>query len=103
MFHKTKINNQKWFFMSYLQCFSRENVLTKHIQHLNDSSAFIDCSNAMGDAYENFDDYNPSRKRKILIDKLQAIIKELLIRCRKLNIFLVFITESFFMFQKLLD
>ena len=52
----------------------------------------------MDDVYWNIDDYNPSRKRKILIvfddmiadimsnKKFQAIIKELFIRCRKLNI-----------------
>ena len=35
--------------------------------------------------------------------KIQAIIKELFIRCRKLNISLVFITQSYFLFQKKLD
>ena len=62
----------------------------------------------MDDVYENIDDYNPSRKRKILIafdnmiaeiminEKFQAIMKELFIRCRKLNISLVFITQSDF-------
>ena len=30
MFHKTKNKNKKWFFKSCLQCFSSENVLTKH-------------------------------------------------------------------------
>ena len=32
--------------------------------------------------------------------KFQAIIKELLIRCRKLNISLVFITQSYFSVSK---
>ena len=65
------------------------------IKHLNNPNAFIECSNTMDDVYENIDDYNPSRKRKILIvfddmiadimsnKKFQAIIKELFIRCRK--------------------
>ena len=78
------------------------------IKHLNDSKAFIECSNTMGDVYENIDDYNPNRKRKILIvfddmiadimtnKKFQAIIKKLFIRCRKLNISLAFITQSYF-------
>ena len=73
-------------------------------KHSNDSNAFIECSNAMDDAYQNIVDYNPNRKRKILIvfddmiadvmtnKTFQAIIKELFIRCRKLNISLVFIT-----------
>ena len=66
----------------------------------------------MDDVYENIDDYNPSRKRKKLIvfddmiadimtnKKFQAIIKELFIRCRKLNISLVFITQSYFSVPK---
>ena len=57
-------------------------------------------------------DYNLNRKRKILIvfddmianimtnKKIQAIIKELFIRCRKLNISLVFITQSYFSVPK---
>ena len=37
------------------------------IKHLNDPNAFIVCSNSMNDVYENVQDYNSSRKRKILI------------------------------------
>ena len=37
------------------------------IKHLNDSNAFIECSNTMDDVYENIDDYNSNRQRKILI------------------------------------
>ena len=78
------------------------------IKHLNDSNAFIECSNTMDDVYENINDYNPIRKRKKIIvfddmitdimtfKKFQAIIKELFIRCRKLNISLVFITQFYF-------
>ena len=36
-------------------------------KYLNDPNAFIECSNTMGDVYENNDDYNSSRKRKISI------------------------------------
>ena len=66
----------------------------------------------MDDAHSNIDDYNPNRKRKILIvfdemiagimtnKKFQAIIKKLFIRCRKLNISLVFITQSYFSVSK---
>ena len=82
------------------------------IKHLNDPNAFIECSNTMDDVYENIHDYNSSRKRKILIvfddmiadimtnKKFQAIIKELFIRCRKLNISLAFITQSLFFCSK---
>ena len=78
------------------------------IRHLNDSKAFIECSNTMNDAYENINDYNPSRKRKMLFvfddmiadimtkKKCQSVIEEFFIRCRKLNILLVFITQSYF-------
>ena len=32
------------------------------IRHLNNSNAFIECSNTMDDVYENIDEYNPNRK-----------------------------------------
>ena len=82
------------------------------IKHVNDSNAFIECSNTIDDIYENIDNCNPSRKRKILIifydmievlmtnKKFQSIIKELFIRCRKLNVSLVFITQSYFSVPK---
>ena len=38
------------------------------IKHLNDPETFIECSNTMNDVYNNIDNYNQSRKRKILID-----------------------------------
>ena len=87
----------------------REDVGTNHF---NDPNAFIECSNTMDDAYTNINDYNPSRKRKILIvfddmiadimtsKKFQSIINELFIRCRKLNISLVFTTQSYFSVPK---
>ena len=73
---------------------------------------FIEYSNTMDDVYNNIDYYNLKRKRKVLIvfddmiadimtnKKFQAIIKELFIRCRKLNISLVFITQSYFSVPK---
>ena len=88
---------------------NRKNV---GIKHLNDSNAFIECSNTMDEVYENIDDYNLSRKRKNLIvfddmiadimtnKRFQSIIKELFITCKKLNISLVFITESYFSVPK---
>ena len=33
----------------------------------NDPKAFIEYSNTMADVYNNINDYNPERKRKILI------------------------------------
>ena len=35
--------------------------------YLNDLTAFAEYSNNMDDIYENIDDYNPKRKRKVLI------------------------------------
>ena len=82
------------------------------IKHLNDPNTFIECSNTMDDVYENINDYNPIKKRKKLIvfddmiadimknKKFEAIIKELFIRCRKLNVSLVFITQSYFSVPK---
>ena len=71
------------------------------IKYLNNPNAFIECSNTMDDVYKNINDYNPIRKRKkiILFDDM-IVIKELFIRCRKLNISLVFIAQSHFSVPK---
>ena len=49
------------------------------IKHVNNPNAFIECSDTMDDIYENINDYNPSRRRKILIvfDDMIAEIKNL--------------------------
>ena len=79
------------------------------IKHLNNPNAFMKTHD---DVHENIDDCNPIRKRKKLIvfddmiadimtnKRFQTIIKELFIRCRKLNISLVFITQSYFSVPK---
>ena len=66
----------------------------------------------MDDIYKNIEEYNPNKKHKILIlfddmiadlvsnKKLKPLVTELFIRVRKLNIFLVFITQSYFAAQK---
>ena len=68
----------------------------------------------MFDAYKNIDEYNVDKDRKILIvfddmvaymihnKKLNSVVTELLIRGRKLNIFLVFIIQSYFKVPKYL-
>ena len=88
---------------------NRENA---GIKHLNDSKAFIECSNTMNDVSENIDLYNPNRRKKILIvfddmiadimtnKKFQSLIKELFVSSRKINISLVFITQSYFSVPK---
>ena len=82
------------------------------IKHLNNPNVFIECSNTMDDVYENVNDYNPIRKRKKIIvfgdmvadimdnKQFQVIIKELFIRCKKINISLIFITQSYFSVAK---
>ena len=57
---------------------------------------------------EDINNYNENRDKKVLImfddmiadimrnEKFKAIVKELFIRCRKLNISVVFITQSYF-------
>ena len=66
----------------------------------------------MDGIYDNINDYNSNRRRKILNffddmiadimtnKRFQAIIKELFIRPRKLNSSLVFITQSYFSVPK---
>ena len=90
----------------------REDVGTKHF---SDPNAFIECSNTMDDVYENIDDYNPNRQRKILIvfddltvdiisnKKSQAIIKELFIGAENLIFHLFLSLSLIFLFQKMLD
>ena len=78
------------------------------INHFNDPKPFIEYSNDMHDVYKNIDEYNPDKENKILIvfddmiadmihnKKLNSIVTKLFIRGRKLNISLVFITQSYF-------
>ena len=66
----------------------------------------------MDDIYKNNEEYNPDKKSKLLIlfddmiadmlsnKKLNKIVTELFIRGRKLNISIVFITQSYFAVPK---
>ena len=66
----------------------------------------------MQDVYKNIDEYNVGKERKILTvfddiiadmiykKKLNSVVTELFIRDRKLNISLVFITQSYFKVPK---
>ena len=72
----------------------------------------MEYSNDMLDVYKNIEDYNPDKKRKVLIvfddmiadminnKKLDPIVTELFIRGRKLNSSIVFITQSYFKVPK---
>ena len=82
------------------------------INHFNDPKAFIEYSNDMRDVYKNIDEYNLDKENKILIvfddmvadlihnKKLDSIVTKLFIRGRKLNISLVFISQSYFKVPK---
>ena len=82
------------------------------LKYFNDSKAFIEYSNDMDDIYKNIEEHNLNKKRTILMvfdnmianmlsnKKLNPIVTELFIRGRKLDISLVFITQSYFAIPK---
>ena len=78
------------------------------IKTIKNPKEFIDYSQTIGDVHENLEDYNPTKKRKVFIaiddkiadmesnKKVHLKVTELLSRDRKLNISLVFISQSYF-------
>ena len=78
----------------------------------NDPTAFIEYSNSMDDILSDIEDYNKRRKRKVLIifddmishvmsdKKAQQTLKDLFIRCRKLNVSLCFFNTVLFFSTK---
>ena len=82
------------------------------LDHFDDPKAFLEYSNDMPDVHKNIDYYNPRRKRNVLMvfddmiadminnNKLNPVVTELFIRGRKLNISIVFITQSYFKVPK---
>ena len=78
------------------------------IKNLNDPHDFIEYSVVMNDVLDDINNYDKNRDKKVLIifddmiadimrsEKFKAIVKELFIRCRKLNISIAFITLSYF-------
>ena len=79
------------------------------LDYFNDPKAFMEFSNDMRDVYKNIEDYNPGKKRKILIvlddmivdmfnKKLNRVVTETL--NRKLKISIAFITQSYFKVPK---
>ena len=82
------------------------------LNHFNDPKTFMEYSNDIQDVYKNIEDSNPIKKRKILIvfddmiadmisnNKLNPKVTELFIRGRKINISIVFITQSYFKVPK---
>ena len=82
------------------------------LKHFNDPKAFIEYSIDVHGVYKNIDNYNLNKGNKILIvfddmiadmisnKKLDSIATELFIRRRKLNISLVFFSQSYFKIPK---
>ena len=87
----------------------RENI---GIENLKNRKAFIDYSQTIDDVYENLEDYNSTKKNRVWIvfddmiadmesnKKLIPIVTELFLRGRKLNISLVFNSQSYFKMPK---
>ena len=78
------------------------------IKNLNDPHAFIEYSDDMDDVLDDINNYNKNRDKKVLIafddmiadieynKNFKRIIKELFYRSRKINVSIVFITQSYF-------
>ena len=115
------INNQPYIDKTYL--YAKDPYEAKYqflinkrervgINRLNDPTAFIEYFDNMHKVYKNIDNYNSDKENKVLIvfddmiadmiknKKLNSIVTELFIRGRKLNISLVFITQSYFKVPK---
>ena len=87
----------------------RESAGLKHFIH---PKTFIEYSNDVQDVNKNIEENNKDKTRKILMvfdgmisdminnKKLNPVVTELFIRGRKLNISLVFITQSYFKVPK---
>ena len=81
-------------------------------ENLKNPKAFIDHSQTIDNVYENLEDYNRTKKRRVLIvfddmigdmesdKKLGPIVTELLLSRRKLNISLAFVSQSYFKVPK---
>ena len=82
------------------------------MENLKNPKAFADYSQTIDNVYENLEEYNPITKRRVLIvfddmitdmesnKKLSPTVTELFLRGRKLNISIVFISQSYFKVPK---
>ena len=79
------------------------------LKNLNDKNAFIEHSSTRDDIFENIEEYNKKRERKVLMvfddmishvisNKSQQVLNDLFIRCRKLIISLL--SQSYFSVPK---
>ena len=95
-------------------------LINKHegaaTNHIDDFKVFIEYSNDMDNIYKIIQECNPNKERKILIAfddmiaymlsniNLNPIVTELFIRGRKINISIVFISNSLILlYHKILD
>ena len=88
------------------------NLSITSLKYCKDSKALIEYSNYVNDIYRSIEEYNTNRKHKILIvlddmianmisnEKLNSAVTKLFVRGRKLNMSLVFITQSYFAVPK---
>ena len=77
------------------------------IKNLKNPNEFTDYSQTIDDVYENVEDYNPTKKKRVLVvfhdmiadiesnKKLSPKVTELFLKGRKINISLVFISQSY--------
>ena len=77
------------------------------IKNLNDPHAFIEYSDDMNDMLDDINNYNKNREKKVLIvfddmiadieynKNFKRILKELFYRAHKINVSIVFITQSY--------
>ena len=77
-------------------------------ENLKNPDVFIDYSRTIVDVYENLGDYNPTKKRIVLIvfddmisdmdynEKISPMVTKLFLRGRKLSISLGFVSQSYF-------
>ena len=82
------------------------------IKNLNDPHAFIEYSDDMNVILDDINNYNKNRDKKVLIvfddmvadieynKNFKRIIKELFYRARKINVSILFITQSYFIALK---
>ena len=89
-----------------INCFSIEEKKVG-IEILKNPKVFIGYSQTIDDIYENLEDYNPTKEKRVLIEfdymiadiesnkKLGSIVTEWFLRIRELNILFVFISEFY--------
>ena len=117
------INNEPNIDNFYIYLYAKDLHKVKHqlltskrkstgLKNFSDSRAFIEYADDMDEIYKNIEKYNRNKKRKILIvfnsiiadmlsnENLDPIVTKLFIRGRKSNIYLVFVTQSYFAVPK---